>query len=67
MSYQKKDGSGHARPSFFWYDNNKGFKALIGEFTVIVMEWPFPHIPHLFYSSFKEFKRQIAKNMDPLI
>ncbi len=23
VSYQKKDGRGHARPSFFWYDNDK--------------------------------------------
>ena len=24
MSYQKKGGRGHARPSFFWYDNDSG-------------------------------------------
>ncbi len=23
VSYQKKDGRGHARPSFFGYDNDK--------------------------------------------
>ncbi len=23
VSYQKEDGRGHARPSFFWYDNDK--------------------------------------------
>ncbi len=23
VSYQKKDGCGHARLSFFWYDNDK--------------------------------------------
>ncbi len=22
MSYQKKDGRGHVRPSFFWYDTD---------------------------------------------
>ncbi len=22
VSYQKNDGHGHARPSFFWYDTN---------------------------------------------
>ncbi len=27
MSYQKKDGRGHARPSFFWYDNDKDLKV----------------------------------------
>ncbi len=27
LSYQKKDGRGHARPSFFWYDNDKDLKA----------------------------------------
>ena len=27
MSYQKKDGRDHARPSFFWYDNNSGHKG----------------------------------------
>ncbi len=25
--YQKKDGRGHARPSFFWYDNDKDLKV----------------------------------------
>ncbi len=24
VSYQKKDGRGHARPSFFWYDTDSG-------------------------------------------
>ncbi len=24
VSYQKKGGRGHARPSFFWYDNDSG-------------------------------------------
>ncbi len=24
MSYQKKDGRGHAHLSFFWYDNDSG-------------------------------------------
>ncbi len=27
MSYQKKDGLGHAQPSFFWYDNDKDLKV----------------------------------------
>ncbi len=27
MSCQKKDGRGHARPSFFWYDNDKDLKV----------------------------------------
>ena len=27
VSYQKKDGRGHARPSFFWYDNDKELKV----------------------------------------
>ncbi len=27
VSYQKKDGRGHARPSFFWYDNDKDLKV----------------------------------------
>ncbi len=27
MSYQKKDGSGHAHPSFLWYDNDKDLKV----------------------------------------
>ncbi len=27
VSYQKKDGCGHARPSFFWYDNDKDLKV----------------------------------------
>ncbi len=27
LSYQWKDGRGHARPSFFWYDNDKDLKV----------------------------------------
>ncbi len=27
MSYQKKDGRGHAHPSFFLYDNDKDLKV----------------------------------------
>ena len=27
VSYQKKGGRGHARPSFFWYDNDSGHKG----------------------------------------
>ncbi len=27
VSYQKKDGRSHARPSFFWYDNDKDLKV----------------------------------------
>ncbi len=27
VSYQKKDGHDHARPSFFWYDNDKDLKV----------------------------------------
>ncbi len=28
VSHQKKDGHGHARPSFFGYDNDKGLFPL---------------------------------------
>ncbi len=27
VAYQKKDGRGHAHPSFFWYDNDKDVKV----------------------------------------
>ena len=27
VSYQKKDGRGHARPSFFGYENDKDLKV----------------------------------------
>ncbi len=27
VSYKKKDGRGHACPSFFWYDNDKDLKV----------------------------------------
>ncbi len=27
VSYQKKDGRGHVRSSFFWYDNNGEIKV----------------------------------------
>ena len=28
LSYQKKDGRGPARPSLFWYDNDKDLKVM---------------------------------------
>ena len=27
VSYQKKDGRGHVRPSFFWYNDDKDLKV----------------------------------------
>ena len=27
VAFQKKDGRGHACPSFFWYDNDKDLKV----------------------------------------
>ncbi len=27
VSYQKKDGRDHTRPTFFWYDNDKDLKV----------------------------------------
>ncbi len=35
VSYQKKDGRGHVRPSFFWYDNNKDLKVCVLMMCVI--------------------------------
>ncbi len=35
-SYQKKDGRGPARPSFFWYDNDKDLKVC---FLVTRVKW----------------------------
>ena len=37
VSYQKKDGLGHMRPSFFWYDNDKDLKVC---FLVTHVRWP---------------------------
>ena len=36
-SYQKKDGRSHARPRFFWYDNDKDLKIyfLVAHITII--------------------------------
>ena len=31
VSYQKKDGRGHAHPSFFWYDNYKDLKVYLNK------------------------------------
>ncbi len=31
VSYQKEDGPGHARPPFFWYDNDKDLKVCFRE------------------------------------
>ncbi len=41
MSYQKKDGRSHARPSFFWYDNDKDPKVcfLVAQVVWIVVSW----------------------------
>ena len=36
VSYQKKDGRGHAHPFFLWYDNNKDLKAC---FLVMRVIW----------------------------
>ena len=33
LSYQKKDGCRHARPSFFWYDNYKRPQGLFSRDT----------------------------------
>ena len=33
VSYQKKDGRSHSRPSFFWYDNDKDLKVDDGTWT----------------------------------
>ncbi len=38
VSYQKKDGRGHARPSFFWYDNDKDLKVC---FLVMRVTWQY--------------------------
>ncbi len=37
VSYQKKDGRGHARPSFFWYDNDNDLKVCFLVTRVIIM------------------------------
>ncbi len=45
--YQKKDGRGHVRPSFFWYDNDKDLKVcflvtLVNFlYALIVAHWEF--------------------------
>ncbi len=28
VSYQKKDGRGHAHPLFFWYDSDKDLRSV---------------------------------------
>ena len=38
MSYHKKDGHGHARPSFFWYDNEKDLKVCFLVMHLIIQE-----------------------------
>ncbi len=37
VSYQKKDGRGNARPSFFWYDNDKDLLKVCFLVTRIIM------------------------------
>ncbi len=36
VSYQKNDGRGHTRQSFFWYDNDKDLKVC---FLVMHVTW----------------------------
>ncbi len=38
VSYQKKDGRGHARSSFFWYDNDKDLKVCFLVMRVILAD-----------------------------
>ena len=40
LSYQKKDGRGHARPSFFWYNNYKDLKVcfLMTHHTLVIFK-----------------------------
>ncbi len=46
VSYQKKDGDGHACPSLFWYDNDTGHK---GPFCVTPPIFAFEPPHHLTY------------------
>ncbi len=39
VSYQKKDGRGHACPSFFWYDNDKDLKVYFPVTRVSLVLW----------------------------
>ncbi len=42
MTYGKKDGCGHARPSFLWYDNDKDLKVcflVTHLITTIAAQW----------------------------
>ncbi len=41
VSYQKKDGRGHVRPSFFWYDNDKDLKVcfLVAHIVYDLLLW----------------------------
>ncbi len=39
LSYQKKDERGHARPSFFWYDNDKDLKVCLLVTRVLSFQW----------------------------
>ena len=38
VSYQKKDGLGHAHPSFFWFDNDEDIKVC---FLVTCVKWSY--------------------------
>ncbi len=71
VSYQKKDGRGHARPSFFWYGNDKDVKVcFLVTCLICIMIWN--NGVHFFYRcktesdiQFKqplEWETQIAPN-----
>ncbi len=54
VSYQKKDGRGHARPSFFWYDNDKDLKVC----------FPVTHVRCSFYLIGQKLSRMSISNQD---
>ena len=52
MSYQKKDGRGHARPSCFWYDNDKDLKVCFFVTRVIYCGVPSQGISTFFLDNY---------------
>ncbi len=56
VSYQKNDGRGHARPSFFWYDNDKDLKVCF-----LVTRVNFGVFPGLLLGNNREYQEQLEQ------
>ncbi len=62
VSYQKKGERGHARPSFFWYDNDKDLKVCFFV-TCVTCRWKMLKSDHSVISSEKMCLKSIKQSI----